>query len=539
LATVRQRAGKAPLSVLKTTQTGERLDRFELIAEIATGGMATVFLARLDGVAGFQRFYAIKRLHPHLANDAEFVDMFLDEARLAAQIHHPNVVPILEVGTSPEGYYLVMDYIEGATAARLMAGSSEAGERLPVGSAFRICVDSLAGLHSAHELADGDGRPLQIVHRDVSPQNILVGIDGGSRIADFGIARAATRLTTTRTGQLKGKLGYMAPEQARGAVVDRRADIWALGVVLWEMLAGTRLFKAKNDAETLHRILYLSVPTLRESGVELPEPLESACMRALEREPGDRYATAAEFGDALEQLARPHDMLAATRDVAAYVNRAIGTEMSQQREILRGWLSASDPKRNGPRRAAPHEDSTSGVLEVDPRALPGSTTPPGRAARARDDRKPPSSVDAPEKNETTRTAATSQPPDVQRLLTIDDSPTVRNLVRVYLMGMNFEFIEAARADQGLTMLASNQVDLVIVDVNMPGMDGLAFLREVRSSRIPAVRHVPVVLLTSDKSPATRARAISLGASGFVLKPVTSSNLREAVTMLLTRASNGG
>ena len=173
--------------------------------------MATVFLARLEGVAGFQRLYAIKRLHPHLAHEAEFVDMFLDEARLAARIHHPNVVPILEVGTSADGYYLVMEYIEGDTAARLLARSGHAGGRLPVPTALRIGLDSLAGLHAAHELGDDDGNPLHIVHRDVSPQNILVGVDGTSRITDFGVAHAATRLSSTRTGQLKGKLAYMAP----------------------------------------------------------------------------------------------------------------------------------------------------------------------------------------------------------------------------------------------------------------------------------------------------------------------------------------
>ena len=349
-----------PLSSLKATQTGERLDRFELIAELASGGMATVFLARLEGVAGFQRLYAIKRLHPHLAHEAEFVDMFLDEARLAARIHHPNVVPILEVGTSADGYYLVMEYIEGDTAARLLARSGHAGGRLPVPTALRIGLDSLAGLHAAHELGDDDGNPLHIVHRDVSPQNILVGVDGTSRITDFGVAHAATRLSSTRTGQLKGKLAYMAPEQARGAPVDRRADVWAMGVVLWEMLAGKRLFKGSNDAETLHRILFAPIPTLRGSGIDVPLPLDEACMKALEREPADRYASAAEFGDAVERIARSFGMLATTRDLATFVDGAIGAEISQQREVVRMWLARSEPSRNervmipsGPRRSSP------------------------------------------------------------------------------------------------------------------------------------------------------------------------------------------
>ena len=184
--------------------------------------MATVFLGRILGVGGFQRFVAIKRLHPHLASEQEFVEMFLDEARLAASIHHPNVVPILEVGTSDRGYYLVMEYIEGDTLARLLARAATSRERIPVPIVIRIVLDTLAGLHAAHELKDDNGQLLELVHRDVSPQNILVGVDGIARITDFGVARAATRLSSTRAGQLKGKLAYMAPEQARGG--DRSID---------------------------------------------------------------------------------------------------------------------------------------------------------------------------------------------------------------------------------------------------------------------------------------------------------------------------
>src|SRR5580658_1044953 len=158
----------------------QRLDRFELVSELASGGMATVFLARLSGVGGFQRFVAIKRLHPHLAREPEFIEMFLDEARLAARIHHPNVVPILEIGTSEEGYYIVMEYVEGDTLAHLLTHCTKRGQRLPLNVALRIVTDMLAGLDAAHELKDDDGKSLEIVHRDVSPQNVLVGVDGSA-----------------------------------------------------------------------------------------------------------------------------------------------------------------------------------------------------------------------------------------------------------------------------------------------------------------------------------------------------------------------
>ena len=188
-------------------------------------------------MGGFQRFVAIKRLHPHLASEEEFIEMFLDEARLAAGIHHPHVVPILEVGQSESGYYLVMEYIEGDTLARLMARSLARAQPIPRSVLIRIVLDALAGLHAAHELLDPDGQPVHLVHRDVSPQNVLVGVDGCSRITDFGVAHAASRLQNTRADRLKGKLAYMSPEQARAGEVDRRADVFAMGIILWEVLA--------------------------------------------------------------------------------------------------------------------------------------------------------------------------------------------------------------------------------------------------------------------------------------------------------------
>jgi eukaryotic-like serine/threonine-protein kinase len=360
-----------PLSKLKATPAGERLDRFELIAELASGGMATVYLGRLSGVAGFQRFVAIKRLHPHLARESEFVDMFLDEARLAARIHHPNVVPILEIGESDKGYYLVMEYVEGDTAARLLARSTQAGYRLPTPIGLRIVLDALTGLHAAHELRDDERNSLHLVHRDVSPQNILVGVDGVTRITDFGVARAATRLSTTRSGQLKGKLAYMAPEQARGGEIDRRADVFAAGAVMWEMLAAKRLFKGEGEAETLNRVLFEPIPSLRVFEPSIPPAIEQVCMCALSRDPARRFPSAADMADALERTARSLGCLASAREVATYVDAIIGQEISQQREAVRAWLARSEPSRND------HVAVPSGPL------LPGSSGSYPRASHPR------------------------------------------------------------------------------------------------------------------------------------------------------------
>jgi serine/threonine-protein kinase len=340
----------AKVRLLDPKDGKRRLDRYELIGELASGGMATVFLARLGGVGGFQRFVAIKRLHPHLANEQDFIEMFLDEARLAAGIHHPHVVPILEVGESDSGYYLVMEYVEGDTLARLMARALARAHPIPRPVLVRMILDTLAGLHAAHELVDASGNPVQLVHRDVSPQNVLIGVDGCSRITDFGVAHAASRLQNTRTDRLKGKLAYMSPEQARAGEVDRRADIFAMGVILWEVLAAKRLFKGENEAITLQRVTVEPIPRLASVVPGMHPALDQVCSTALERDRDKRFASAADMAEALERAARiaatdsATDLgVASPREVAAYVQAALGEDIAAQRESVRAWLAHSEP----------------------------------------------------------------------------------------------------------------------------------------------------------------------------------------------------
>ncbi len=323
-----------------------RLDRYELICEIASGGMATVFLARLAGVGGFQRFFAIKRLHPHLADDEELVQMFLDEARLAASIHDPHVVPILEVGTSKSGYYLVMDYVEGCTLERLFVRARAVGTPVPQAVALRVVLDVLAGLHAAHELADAEGKRLNLVHRDCTPQNILLGADGSSRITDFGIASAAARLSSTQAKVVKGTLAYLSPEQARAEPIDARCDLFAVGVVLWELLAGRRLFRAETEGKTLARLLLEPIPRLRDVAPSVPAALEAVAARALEREQDARFQTAIEMSEAIEDAVRQaagslDNAVASPRDLSRYVVSLFGADLAKNRNGVREWLSSA------------------------------------------------------------------------------------------------------------------------------------------------------------------------------------------------------
>ncbi len=260
-----------------------------------------MYLGRLLGSGGFARTVAIKRLHPQFAKDPEFVAMFLDEARLAARIRHPNVVPTLDVVASKGEVFLVMEYVQGECLSRLARGLKADGERVPLPVLLRVMSDALQGLHAAHEARDERGLPLNIVHRDVTPHNVLVGIDGVARLLDFGVAKAAGRAQTTREGQLKGKLAYMAPEQLLGLGVTRETDVYAATVVLWEMLTGARLFAGGSEVDVVAKLLHRDIkpPSMLVPG--LPKAIDDLVMKGLAAKPEDRFASAREMCLALGQ----------------------------------------------------------------------------------------------------------------------------------------------------------------------------------------------------------------------------------------------
>ena len=305
----------------------KRIGTYEVVAKLADGGVGTVYLARRRGPAGFQRLVAIKRLHPQFADAPSFVTMFTDEARLAARIHHANVVSIVELGTDDDGYYVVMEYVEGSNLGHLQWHAAKAhGEQpMPRPIALRVVLDALSGLHAAHEVEDDDGTIVNLVHRDVSPQNILIGIDGLARLGDFGIARAnALRVFETRGPALKGKLEYMAPEQLESKEVDRTTDLFAMGIVLWELLTGGRLFRAANQVTTIQRVCFDPIPSPRSVAPAVSPELERICARALERARPRRYPTAAAFGEDLEAAARADAGIGTQREVAAFLKETMG-----------------------------------------------------------------------------------------------------------------------------------------------------------------------------------------------------------------------
>jgi serine/threonine protein kinase len=271
--------------------------------EIASGGMATVHFGRLLGEAGFLRTVAIKHLLPHYSHDADFISMFLDEARLAARIQHPNVTAPLDVVVLEESeeIFLIMEYIHGENLARLLKGAQSPKNPAPPSVSASIMSGALHGLHAAHEATNELGMPLNIVHRDVSPQNIMIGVDGVARVLDFGVAKAISRLQSTRQGQMKGKLAYMAPEQVRSGEIDRRVDIFAAGIVFWEALTLKNLFRADDPAGIVAKVVAGPIVPPSVINPDVPASLDRVVMAALERDVSARFQTARDFASAIEE----------------------------------------------------------------------------------------------------------------------------------------------------------------------------------------------------------------------------------------------
>ena len=334
--------------------------RYAIFDEIASGGMATVHYGRLLGPQGFSRTVAIKRLHPHLARDADFSTMFLDEARVAARVRHPNVVPTLDIVNDDGQLFLVMEYVQGESLSRLLRAAKKLDVAMPPQVASAIIVGVLHGLHAAHEAVNEKGEPLEIVHRDVSPQNILVGLDGIPRLVDFGVAKAIGRVQTTREGQLKGKIAYMAPEQIRGTTPTRLVDVYAASIVLWEMLTGKRLFGGDNEVTVLERALHHDPEPPSKYAEAVSPELDAVVLKGLARDPAARFETAKEMARAIEDVVQ----VASVSKVGQWVEEVAGEAIEERAAKVAEIESHSQVRSLVPPAAAKQEESVSALFDI-------------------------------------------------------------------------------------------------------------------------------------------------------------------------------
>jgi serine/threonine protein kinase len=349
-----ERDDEPVLEVESVTRAAERFGKYRSLGRIGQGGMADVFLAVGRGPAGFNKLVVIKRLRDTVASDEAFRDMFLDEARLAARLNHPNVVQTYEVFEDEGAFFITMEYLEGQPLGRIARECAKRGLRLEPRICARIVSDALCGLQYAHDACDYDGVPLQIVHRDVSPQNIFVTYTGQVKVVDFGIAKAERSQTKTQAGFFKGKAAYMAPEQLEGGPIDRRVDVFTTGIVLWELLVGKKLMAAESTAKTIVRLLRDPVPLLSEVLGAVDPGLERIVERALLRDPAARYQTAGEMRDALEQyLTESHHPVRHEEIGRIVADSFRGVRQNLQRQISEHMALTSEyPPRSGTMPAA-------------------------------------------------------------------------------------------------------------------------------------------------------------------------------------------
>jgi serine/threonine protein kinase len=435
----------------RPTEGAYFLGRYRVVNEIGVGGMASVHLARMDGPGGFQKWVAIKRIHPHLIAEEAIVRMFLDEARVAARISHPNVATVFDLGKDRDTYWIAMEYLHGEPLREVVRKSGDAGVPTPPEIACRLIADAAEGLHAAHELVGKNGESLNLIHRDVTPHNLFVTYDGTTKVVDFGIAKFSPRMSSTRAGTLKGKLAYMSPEQVRGEPIDRRADIFALGVVLWELTTGQRLFRTGNDLRTLKRVEECAI--LRPSSIVrgYPIDLEKIVLRALARDRAERFVNARELSRTLQSILIRRGLFIGSDEVAAYMRALFKDRISQREAELRSaeeytQIVSPDPLVPGrpefnPKRAispvrreivAPPVSSAFFVPFVEPFARPPlpQVTPPPRSAAPGGSIPGDASVDdSPTLLAATRSAALVRAPTVTILRRPESNPAPRRRAR--------------------------------------------------------------------------------------------------------------
>ncbi|MBX3250563.1 MAG: serine/threonine protein kinase, partial [Myxococcales bacterium] len=304
--------------------------KYLLLERVNVGGMAEVFKAKAFGVEGFERLVAVKRILPSIAEDQEFITMFIDEAKIAVQLTHANVAQIFDLGRVSDSYFIAMEFVRGKDLRAIFDRVRKRGETVPVPMACYVIMKICEGLDYAHNKKDSAGRDLHLVHRDVSPQNILLSYDGEIKLIDFGIAKAANKAGKTQAGILKGKFGYMSPEQVRGLPLDRRSDVFSVGIVLYELLTGERLFVGESDFSTLEKVRNVEIMPPSTYNRKIPEELEQIVLKALAKDVDDRYQTAMDLHDDLQSFMYTSGNFFARKDLASYMKKAFSDEIAKE-----------------------------------------------------------------------------------------------------------------------------------------------------------------------------------------------------------------
>jgi TonB family protein len=393
LPAAKRESARVPEGPSVSASGPDRFGQYELLERIASGGMAELYRARRSGVEGFQKIVAIKKILPHLADNEAFITMFADEAKLAAQLNHPNIVHIYDLGKiDGGGYFIAMEHVEGRDLRAILESARGVGSPLPVPLAIYIASKVASALDYAHRRRDGEGRDLHIVHRDISPQNILISYEGDIKLCDFGIAKAASKVSQTESGALKGKIQYMSPEQAWGKPIDRRSDLFSLGVVLYELLTEQKLFRGDSDLTVLEKVRAAVATAPSSVNADVPKQLDAIVLRALAREPDGRYANASEMLRDLEQVLYSYSPAPGSADLAIFLHRLQAEEAAvaeaSTREAARAVPEAAVEAKPHRAKVAPVARRASTATPLASSETPAPTASPSRAAAASSQPKP-------------------------------------------------------------------------------------------------------------------------------------------------------
>ncbi len=354
-----------PDSEVPARAVPEKIGRYQLCFELASGGMASVYLARAGGVPGFEKLVALKRIHPHLADEKDYIEMFLDEARIASRITHPNVCSVFDFGEADGEYFIAMEYLVGEPLSRVhrrvVANADQRSSALLPARMAAVIAQACEGLHAAHELQDAEGASLHVVHRDVSTENLFVTYSGATQVVDFGIAHARQRVHHTEAGQVKGTFPYMAPEQMTAAAVDRRVDVWALGAVLWELLTLQRLFLRDTDVNTMYAVLSGEIRPPSAHRSDVPAELDEIVLKALQRSPDERWQSARQMGKALRRFLAKQEELVGPAEIADWMAELFPNGESRKRQLMEIARTTNASVESDPPRRAQDKSGRRGM----------------------------------------------------------------------------------------------------------------------------------------------------------------------------------
>ena len=533
------------------TDEVKQLGDIKLIRKIASGGMAEIWEGRQTGVEGFEKRLAVKMILPHFLKDEDFLSLFLDEGRLAAKLNHPNICQLFKLEESEGTYFTVMEYIDGIDLRSLLKKARTQRIPLPLEHSVKIIIDVCAALDYAHSCTDINGEPLNIVHRDISPSNIMVTRRGNVKVVDFGIAKAATQIHHTRTGVLRGKCAYMAPEQVNEDPLDQRSDLFCVGIVLWEMITGRQLFQAAGELPKLMKITAGNYPRPTEVYDKCPKELEDIVMKALAYEPDERYQNCGEFHDALEDFALEHKLAMSQRRIASYINKLTRQDPPVKEEQLTASLSpvSTPPARSNQDKIAKtiNDSNTPAAFRKSAEASiedTGSEILANSKTISRDDLQQvfseeaattttnPGEVRNLKKRETSKTREGNT--NAKRILVTDDSDAIRQTVVMLLEASGYKVKEAQDGLEAVEKVKAEIFDLCLLDLDMPRMDGREALKQIKRLR-PSL---PCIIQTAHNSFQTAAEMGRLGATTYLLKPTNSKQLLETIKQTLGQRPEG-